>query len=86
MKLLIIEDDSVLMDELTARFKEWDIDAFGITDFNDVMNDFIKHEPELVIVDITLPKYDGFYWCRMIRNVSSVPIIFYRLEITRPIW
>lgn len=76
MKLLIIEDDSVLMDELTARFKEWDIDAFGITDFNDVMNDFIKHEPELVIVDITLPKYDGFYWCRMIRNVSSVPIIF----------
>lgn len=61
MKLLIIEDDSVLMDELTARFKEWDIDAFGITDFNDVMNDFIKHEPELVIVDITLPKYDGFY-------------------------
>ena len=76
MKLLIIEDDSVLMDELTARFKEWDIDAYGITDFNDVMNDFIKHEPELVIVDITLPKYDGFYWCRMIRNVSSVPIIF----------
>src|SRR5699024_7299785 len=76
MKLLIIEDDPVLMDELAARFKEWDIDACGVTDFNDVMNDFIRYNPELVIVDITLPKYDGFYWCRMIRNVSSVPIIF----------
>ncbi len=76
MKLFIIEDDPVLMDELAARFKEWDIDAYGVTDFNDVMNDFIKYNPELVIVDITLPKYDGFYWCRMIRNISSVPIIF----------
>ncbi|CAM4145460.1 response regulator transcription factor [Jeotgalicoccus halotolerans] len=76
MKLLIIEDDPVLMDELAARFKEWDIDACGVRDFNDVMNDFIRYNPELVIVDITLPKYDGFYWCRMIRNVSSVPIIF----------
>lgn len=76
MKLLIIEDDPVLMQELAARFKEWDINAYGVTDFNDVMNDFIKYNPELVIVDITLPKYDGFYWCRMIRNVSSVPIIF----------
>lgn len=76
MKLLIIEDDPMLMAELAARFKEWDIDAYGVTDFNDVMNDFIKYKPELVIVDITLPKYDGFYWCRMIRNISSVPIIF----------
>ncbi|CEA00849.1 Response regulator protein GraR [Jeotgalicoccus saudimassiliensis] len=76
MKLLIIEDDPVLLDELAARFKEWNIIASGVTDFNDVMSDFIKIDPELVIVDITLPKFDGFYWCRMIRNVSSVPIIF----------
>lgn len=76
MKLLIVEDDPVLLSELTARFEEWDIEAFGITDFSDVMNDFIKRAPDIVIVDITLPKYDGFYWCRMIRNVSSVPIIF----------
>ncbi|MCK1977340.1 response regulator transcription factor [Jeotgalicoccus huakuii] len=76
MKLLIIEDDMVLLDELVKRFNEWDIDAFGIKDFSDVMNDFIEVKPNLVIIDITLPKYDGFYWCRMIRNISSVPIIF----------
>lgn len=76
MKLLIIEDDKVLLNELITRFKEWDIDAHGASDFNDVLSDFIQLSPELVIIDITLPKYDGFYWCRMIRNISSVPIIF----------
>lgn len=76
MKLLIIEDDEILLKELITRFKEWDIEAYGVNDFNDVINDFIKLGPAIVIVDITLPKYDGFYWCRMIRNISSVPIIF----------
>lgn len=76
MDLLIIEDDEVLLDELITRFKEWDVSAYGIKDFSDVMNDFIKVEPSLVIIDITLPKYDGFHWCRMIRNISRVPIIF----------
>lgn len=76
MELLIIEDDEVLLDELITRFKEWDVNAYGIKDFSDVMSDFIKIEPSLVIIDITLPKYDGFHWCRMIRNISRVPIIF----------
>lgn len=76
MKLLIIEDDKVLLDELIHRFNEWDIESQGINDFSDVMTDFIDVKPNLVIIDITLPKYDGFYWCRMIRNISSVPIIF----------
>lgn len=76
MKLLIIEDDKVLLDELIQRFNEWDIESQGSNDFSDVMTDFIDVKPNLVIIDITLPKYDGFYWCRMIRNISSVPIIF----------
>lgn len=76
MELLIIEDDEVLLNELMRRFNEWDVRAYGVKDFSDVMNDFIKIEPSLVIIDITLPKYDGFHWCRMIRNISRVPIIF----------
>lgn len=76
MELLIIEDDEVLLNELIIRFNEWDVSAYGVKDFSDVMNDFIKIEPSLVIIDITLPKYDGFHWCRMIRNISRVPIIF----------
>lgn len=76
MELLIIEDDEVLLEELITRFREWDVEAFKVNDFADVMRDFINIEPSLVIIDITLPKYDGFYWCRMIRNISRVPIIF----------
>lgn len=76
MELLIIEDDEVLLEELISRFQEWDLEAFKVNDFADVMRDFINIEPSLVIIDITLPKYDGFYWCRMIRNISRVPIIF----------
>ncbi len=76
MKLLIIEDDEVLLDELIRRFGEWDVEACGVNDFSDVMSDYIKADPSLVIIDITLPKYDGFHWCRMIRNISRVPIIF----------
>lgn len=75
-KLLIIEDDETLFNELKVRFEEWDYIVSPVTDFHQVMNDFIKEEPDLVIIDITLPKFDGFYWCRMIRNVSNIPIIF----------
>lgn len=75
-KIFIIEDDRTLMDELTERFQEWDYEVAGVSDFSNVMQDFITVEPELVIIDITLPKYDGFYWCRMIRDVSNLPIIF----------
>lgn len=75
-KILIIEDDRTLMDELRERFQEWDYEVTGVSDFSNVMQDFIAAKPELVIIDITLPKYDGFYWCRMIRDVSNIPIIF----------
>ena len=75
-KIFIIEDDTTLMSELTERFQEWDFEVAGVTDFSNVMQDFITAEPELVIIDITLPKYDGFYWCRMIRDVSNLPVIF----------
>lgn len=75
-KLFIIEDDSVLMDELETRFGEWDLTVHGVADFNNIVQEFIRLEPDLVIIDITLPKYDGFYWCRMIRDLSSLPVIF----------
>lgn len=75
-KLFIIEDDATLYNELATRFQEWDYDVVGVQDFSNVMQTFIAETPELVIIDITLPKYDGFYWCHMIRDVSNIPIIF----------
>lgn len=75
-KIFIVEDDMTLYEELKTRLEEWDHTITGVSDFGNVVYDFIQSEPDLVIIDITLPKYDGFYWCRRIRDISSVPIIF----------
>ncbi|WLR41812.1 response regulator transcription factor [Bacillus carboniphilus] len=75
-KLLLIEDDISLYSEIKNRLSLWDYDVHGITNFEEVMTEFTEIKPELVIIDIQLPKYDGFHWCRMIRSHSNVPIIF----------
>lgn len=76
MKIFIVEDDQAIFDSLTERLTQWSFQVAGPTDFHDVMNSFIKEKPHLVIMDIQLPAYDGFHWCREIRAVSKVPIIF----------
>lgn len=61
---------------MKERLSQWSYDVYGVEDFNNVMKEFSTIQPDLVIIDIQLPKYDGFYWCRMIRTYSMVPIIF----------
>lgn len=75
-KIFIIEDDQTLFAEMEERLEQWTYDVYGVSDFNSVLQEFTTIEPDLVIIDIQLPKYDGFHWCRMIRNHSKVPIIF----------
>ncbi|MFP7732013.1 response regulator [Priestia aryabhattai] len=75
-KLLLIEDDITLFNELKERLEQWSYDVYGIHDFSSVMQEFSEAKPDLVIMDIQLPKYDGFHWCRMIRSHSKIPIIF----------
>ncbi len=75
-KVLLIEDDVTLFKEIKERLVQWSYDVYGIQDFNDVMRDYSEIKPDLVIIDIQLPKFDGFHWCRMIRSHSKVPIIF----------
>lgn len=75
-KLMLIEDDETLFKEIKDRFTQWSYDVYGIQDFSEVMEQFIAIKPDLVVIDIQLPKYDGFHWCRMIRSHSNVPIIF----------
>jgi two-component system, OmpR family, bacitracin resistance response regulator BceR len=76
LKLLLIEDDASLFNEIRDRLTQWSYEVYGVTDFGDVMSDFSKIKPDLVIIDIQLPRFDGFHWCRMIRSHSNVPIIF----------
>ncbi|WP_028392459.1 response regulator transcription factor [Bacillus cihuensis] len=75
-KLLLIEDDTTLFNEIKDRLAQWSYDVYGITDFSKVIQEFTDIKPDLVIIDIQLPKFDGFHWCRMIRSHSNIPIIF----------
>lgn len=75
-KVLIIEDDMAIAELLKSNLSKWGFDPYCVTDFNQVMEDFITIEPHLILLDISLPFYNGFYWCSEIRKVSKVPIIF----------
>lgn len=75
-KLFLIEDDQSLFHEVKDRLTQWSYDVYGVRNFSDVFKEFVELKPELVIIDIQLPKFDGFHWCRLIREHSNVPIIF----------
>ncbi|MBB4822954.1 OmpR family two-component system bacitracin resistance response regulator BceR [Sporosarcina luteola] len=76
MKIFIVEDDRAIFDSLQERLSQWSFEVVGPGDFHDVMKAFLQEKPQLVILDIQLPAFDGFHWCREIRAVSKVPILF----------
>ncbi len=75
-KIMVIEDDSTLCKEITEGITRWSYDTITIRDFNNILKEFINTNPHLVIMDINLPYFDGFYWCKKIREISKVPIVF----------
>jgi two-component system, OmpR family, bacitracin resistance response regulator BceR len=75
-RILLIEDDTTLFNEIKNRLSQWQYQVQGIEDFGRVMEEFSVFKPDLVVIDIQLPKFDGFHWCRMIRSHSNVPILF----------
>jgi len=58
------------------KLKQWNYEIVSISDFKNILSEFTAFQPHLVLMDINLPYYDGFYWCAKIRQLSSVPIIF----------
>ncbi len=75
-KILIVEDDEGIAQALSRQVTSWDMEAHCVTDFHQVMQEFAAFDPQLVLLDIMLPFYNGYYWCSEIRRVSKVPIIF----------
>jgi two-component system, OmpR family, bacitracin resistance response regulator BceR len=75
-RILLIEDDTTLFNEIKNRLSQWQYQVQGLEDFGRVMEEFSVFKPDLVVIDIQLPKFDGFHWCRMIRSHSNVPILF----------
>lgn len=75
-RILIIEDDPKLANILLVDVEKYGYEAKLANDFTDVMIDFKVFNPHLVLLDINLPRFDGFYWCRKIRKESICPVIF----------
>ena len=75
-KILIVEDDETIAGGLKNHLEKWNYQAECMTDFKDVMGKFVEFEPQLVLLDIVLPFFNGFHWCQEIRKISKVPIIF----------
>lgn len=75
-RLLIVEDDRGIAEAIKEQARSWDLEVTGVQNFRDIMPEFAAVQPHLVLLDIGLPFYNGFYWCSEIRKVSRVPIIF----------
>ncbi len=75
-KVLIIEDDLKIRTMTHDYLKKWGFDPYISDDFDEIISPFNKIKPNLVLLDINLPCFDGFYWCTKIRHISDVPIIF----------
>ena len=75
-KIFVIEDDNVISGEIQSHLQKWGYEVKVTDDFSDIMSQFSKYAPQLVLMDIMLPFYNGYYWCNEIRKVSKVPIIF----------
>ncbi len=75
-RIFLVEDDSNISSEIAKHLRKWGYDVFCVNDFNNVLGEFIKYDPQLVLMDISLPFFNGFYWCSEIRKISKVPLIF----------
>ncbi len=75
-KMLIVEDDPTIADEVAAQIALWGIEAKRADDLRNVMQVFAKFQPHIVLLDISLPFFNGYHWCEQIRAVSKVPVIF----------
>ena len=75
-KIMIVEDDMTIASVLNDMLTKWGFSSFYITDFTDIIGPFEREEPQLVLLDISLPFYNGYYWCGELRKRSKVPIVF----------
>ncbi len=75
-EILLVEDDLDLSKVLSSSLNKWGFKVNLIEKFDSILKEFIEKKPQLVIMDVNLPYYDGFYWCKKIREVSKVPILF----------
>jgi len=76
LKVMIVEDDKAIRELLAEALKRWNFDVVALETFEHILEDFLRERPQIILLDINLPIFDGFYWCNKIREISQVPIIF----------
>lgn len=76
MKIFLIEDDKSLVKMIESQLSRYAFETFIPQDFEKILDEFHKIQPDLVLLDVNLPYFDGFYWCQRIREQSLVPILF----------
>ncbi len=75
-RILIVEDDEVIAGVVRRHLESWGYQVGCVRRFDAVLEEFTAFDPQLVLLDVSLPFFNGFHWCREIRNVSRVPILF----------
>lgn len=75
-KIMIVEDDFSLASAMKEQIEAWGYEVNTIKNFQKVKEEFVEANPHLVLLDISLPFFNGYYWCTEIRKISNVPIVF----------
>lgn len=75
-KILLVEDDDIIRQQVKKLLEQWGFEVFLVEDFMDVLGVFAQVQPHLILLDIGLPFYNGYYWCQELRKLSQVPIMF----------
>lgn len=75
-RIFMIEDDPGILEAVKNKGEKWELQVTGVKNFRKILPEFSEIQPHLVIMDIGLPAFDGYYWCAEIRKLSKVPIIF----------
>lgn len=75
-KNLIVEDDAAIAGAITRILDSWQMESRCVRDFRDVLREFTEYDPHLVLMDVTLPFFNGYHWCSEIRKISAVPVLF----------
>lgn len=72
----MVEDDEIIARSIREHLQAWNYDVCCVKDFSNVVAEFVRFDPQLVLMDITLPFFNGYHWCSEIRKISKVPVIF----------